>query len=241
MTKKEKPKTTETKGKTKKAKTKEVKNRAPISKKTSVKKERKHKTISLRLFGKWDSDIEVHDPGLRPYINLKPKFLPRSAGVYQKRRFHKSKMHIVERLALHLMVSGHSGKKHKTTSGRFGGRFTTVLKAVEDALTKLEEKEKKNPVEVLVRAIENAALREEITSYQVGSIIARSAVITSPQRRIDKTLRYFAQGAYKRTFKTKKSLADSLAEEVLGAYHNSPECLAIKEKDRVEREAMGAR
>jgi len=38
---------------------------------------------------------------------------------------------------------------------------------------KLEEKTKQNPIEIFVRAIENAALREEITSYQMGGVMVR--------------------------------------------------------------------
>jgi len=105
----------------------------------------------------------------------------------------------------------------------------------------VEKKENKNPVEVLVRAVENAALSEEIISYQMGSIMAREAVVTSPQRRIDKTLRFFAQGAFRRSFNKKKSFAEALAEEILMAYTGSPDSTAIKEKERIEREAAGAR
>jgi small subunit ribosomal protein S7 len=150
-------------------------------------------------------------------------------------------MHIVERLALHLMVPGHTGKRHRLTSGTFAGGFLNCLKAVERALVYIEKRENKNPVEVLIRAIENAAVREEIISYQLGSIMAREAVITAPQRRIDKTLRYFAQGAYRKSFHSKRGIEQALAEEILAAYNHSQDSLALREKDRIEREAAGAR
>ena len=204
-----------------------------------VKKREKTK-FDFKLFGRWDSNIEVKDPSLRGYINLEPKILPRSAGAHRG-RFHKSKTHIVERLALKMLVSGHTGKKHKLTSGKFSGNYDNVISIVERALDMIEKKEKKNPLEVLVKAIENAALREEVISYQIGSIMAREAVITAPQRRVDKTLRFFAQSAYRKSFNKKKTLADALAEEIMAAAANSQDSFAIKEKERIEREAGGAR
>jgi len=194
----------------------------------------------LKLFGKWETaSIPVTDLGLKPYINLDARAVPRTAGRLRK-TFHKSKAHIVERLALHMLVPGHTGKKHKRTSGPLGGAFYNVLTHVEKALDIVEKSENKNPVEVLVKAIENSALREEIISYQVGSIVAREGVISAPQRRVDKVLRFFAQGTYNKTFGKKNSLAKALSEEIIAASKGT-DCFAIREKERIEREATGAR
>jgi len=218
----------------------------PRTKKQAQKKDtannaKKGKTkFSLKLFGKWDSSIQVKDPSLVNYINLEPRYLPRSAGI-NRARFHKSKMHIVERLALYMMVPGHIGKRHRLTSGKLAGGLMTTLNAIEKALGIIEQREKKNPIEVLVNAIENAAIREEIISYRLGSITAREAVITAPQRRIDKTLRWFAQGAYRKAFGKKKGLAEALADEIMFAYKNSNESMAVRERERIEREAEGSR
>jgi len=209
--------------------------------KKEVKKEiPKIKAPSLKLFGRWSSAVEINDPSLRNYISLKERFLPRSAGIYRQ-RFHKSKMHILERMALHLMIPGHMGKRHRLTSGKLSGGFNKTLRIIEKSLEIMEEKEKKNPVEIFIRALENAGPREEIVSYQLGSIVARDAVVTAPQRRIDKALRLFSQGAYRKSFSKKKSIEQALAEEILAAYHGSSESLAIKERERIEREASGAR
>ncbi len=210
-----------------------------MEKKKSTKVRAKN-VFDVKLFNRWDSNVEIKDPSLVGYINIEPKLLPRSEGS-MRGRFHKSKSHIVERLALKMLVSGHTGKRHRLTSGIFGGGYTTILKEVEKSLEIIEKKTKKNPIEVLVGAVENAALCEEVISYQLGSIMAREAVITSPQRRVDKTLRFFAQSAYRKSFNKKKSLAEALAEELIAAYSNSAESFAIKEKERIEREAMGAR
>ena len=213
--------------------------RAP-RKPAKVQQKKERAKFDVKLFNRWDNNVEVQDASLRGYINLEPRILPRSAGI-QRGRFHKSKMHIVERLALKLMGSGHTGKKHKLTSGKFGGAYLNVLNVVEEALAIIEKKENKNPLEILVRAIENSCVREEVISYQLGSIMAREAVITAPQRRVDKTLRMFSQIAYRSAFNKRKGVSQALADEILAAAKGSSDSFAIKEKDRVEREAMGAR
>jgi small subunit ribosomal protein S7 len=194
----------------------------------------------FKLFGRWESEnINVNDPGLRPYINLDGRLIPRSSGRHRK-PFHKSKVHIAERLAQHLLVTGHTGKRHRVTSGPFGGSLYNALDVVERTFEIIEQQMKKNPIEVLVRAIEASALREEVISYQIGSIIAREAVITSPQRRVDRALRALTQGAYRKSFNKKVNIATALAEEIMAAA-TGKECFALKEKERIEREASGAR
>jgi len=197
----------------------------------------------IKLFNKWDIEgITVNDSGLKNYISLKPVVIPKTFGRTAKKQFHKSQMNIVERLANHLYVSGHRGKKHLITSGRNVGKTFKIWKVIEDTFKILEEKTKKNPVEVFVKALENAALREEITSFQVGGIIVRKAVVTAPQRRVDLAIRLIVQGAYQKSFNKPKKMADTLADEIFAAYSYDPQnSHAIKEKERIEREAAGAR
>ena len=197
----------------------------------------------IKLFNKWEIEgITVIDPGLKNYINLKPVIVPRTFGRTAKKQFHKSQMNIVERLANHLYVSGHRGKKHLITSGRNVGKTFKIWKIIEDSFKILEEKTKKNPVEVFVKALENAALREEITSFQVGGIIVRKAVMTAPQRRVDLALRLIVQGSFQKATNNTKRMADTLADELYAAYNYDPQnSHAIREKERIEREAAGAR
>lgn len=196
----------------------------------------------LKLFNRWDFNVEVKDPGLKPYINLKPIVFPKTGGRYSQQKFYKSKMNIVERFVNKLMVPGHRGKKHVLSSGRNIGKTQTIFNLIKEVFEKLEKKTNKNPLEILVRAIENAALREEITSYQMGGIIVRKAVITSPQRRVDAALTVITQSAYRKAFGKKISMADALVNEIFYAYQNdASKSEAIKEKERIEREAGGAR
>jgi len=164
-----------------------------------------------------------------------------SHGRHARKKFYKSDISIVERLMNHLFVPGHRGKKHKLTSGENVGKSITAYNIVKRCFEIIEEKTGKNPIEVFVSALENAALREEVSSYQMGAIIVRKAVVTAPQRRVDLALRYFAQGAYHKAFNSKKSIEESLADEIIAAYNNSKDSTAIQEKERLEREAEGAR
>src|SRR3989344_6290669 len=76
-----------------------------------VRKRDKH-VFNVKLFNRWDTNVPVNDPSLKGYINLEPRIIPRSAGS-QRGRFHKSRMHIVERLAAKRSGSGHTGNNHK--------------------------------------------------------------------------------------------------------------------------------
>lgn len=197
----------------------------------------------MKLFDEWRvEDVEPQDPGLKDYINLEPMLAPqKSRGRHASDRFAKSDVNLVERLMNKLMGPGHRGKKHKISSGKCGGSYSKVWKILKKTLKIIEDREDKNPVEVLLRAVENSALREEISSYQVGSIIQRKAVITSPQRRVDQALRYLTQGAYSNAVGTDKDMAECLADEIGAAWNQDRDSYAIRQKERLEREAAGAR
>ncbi len=197
----------------------------------------------IKLFDRWDTDIEIEDPGLKGYLNVKPVIVPKTYGRYANKQFHKSTdVNVIERIMNRLYVSGHRGKKHLLSSGQCSGKSMNAWKIMVETLEIIENKTKKNPVEVVIRAIENAALREEITSFKMGGVMARKAVIAAPQRRIDLALRMITQGSYHKTHSTNKPMARCLSDEILAAYeYDSSKSHAIREKERIEREASGAR
>ncbi len=199
--------------------------------------------MQIKLFNKWEFEgVEVKDFGLKPYINLSPIIIPRTGGKHSQQKFHKSKMNIVERLANKLMVPGHRGKKHLISSGRNTGKVQTIINIIEEVLEKLEKRTNENPLKILVIAIENASLREEISSYRLGGTVVRKAVVTSPQRRVDSALSIITQSAYRKAFNKKTPMVSALADEIFFAYKNdASKSEAIKEKERIEREAGGAR
>ncbi len=198
--------------------------------------------VQLKLFNKWDSSkVVVEDAGLKKYVDVRPLLVPRSFGRNAKQRFGKSKSNIVERLMNKLMVVGHKGKKHYRTSGHITGKGFHVYNTVKRSLELIEQETKQNPVQVFVKALENAAPREEITTIEYGGARYPQSVDCSPQRRVDIALRQFAQGTYNKSFGKKKGIVKALAEEIIKAYNNDQASQAISKKLELERQAESSR
>jgi len=199
-------------------------------------------TTDIQLFDRWDaSEAEISDPGLERYINTENIMAPRSKGRHADQQFYKADVQVVERLLNHLYVAGHKGSKHKVTSGHNVGKSEQNWRIIEGAFEQVAEETGENPVQVLVTAIENAAPTEEVVSYQRGGVMARKAVTMSPQRRVDFALRMLAQGAYHKTLEADDDAEDIIAAEIVGAYENDTSIQAIRERERREKEAEGAR
>ena len=197
--------------------------------------------MDFKVFDRWDIKVEVQDPGLKRYITLSSILVPKTGGRNVQTRFWKSKNNIVERLINKLMIPGHRGKKHKTTSGRVSGKSQKVYDIVENAFKIIEEKTKKNPIEVFVKALENAAPREEIISIEYGGARYQQDVECAPQRRVDIVLRQFVQGAYQKSFNKKINMTDALVDEILKAYNLDQTSTAIAKKLELERQADSSR
>ena len=198
--------------------------------------------VDFKLFNKWDTaGIVVVDPGLRKYVGLTPILVPRSFGRNNSQRYGKSKSHIVERLMNKLMVVGHKGKKHFKTSGHMTGKVINVYSAVKKSFEIIEQETKENPIQVFVKALENATPREEITTIEYGGARYPQSVDYAPQRRVDIALRHFAQGTYSKSFAKKRSIAQALAEEILKAYKMDQASQAISKKLELERQASSSR
>ncbi len=196
----------------------------------------------LKVFNKWDvSGIKVDDIGLSRYLTLSPKIMPKTGARYAGNRFHKSNTFIVERLASKLMSSGHKGKKHFISSGHNSGKKSLSLKIVENTFKIIEKKLKKNPVEVLVGAIENSAPREEVISIEYGGARYPKAVDVSPQRRIDLALRNITQGSYQKCFNKKMKISEALSNEIIEAYKCSGKSSAVSKKKLLERQAASSK
>ncbi|MGC8982427.1 MAG: 30S ribosomal protein S7 [Desulfurococcaceae archaeon] len=184
-----------------------------------------------KLFGKWSYDfIEVRDPSLKRYICLKPVRLPHTGGRHEHRKFGKSKVPIVERLINKLMYPGrNTGKKHLA--------YNIVKKAFDIIYLKTGE----NPIQVLIRAIENAAPREDTTRIMYGGITYHVSVDVSPQRRVDTALKHIAEGARLKAFNNPLPIEEALADEIILAASNDPKSYAIQKKEEIERIALSSR
>ena len=196
----------------------------------------------IKVFNRWNMDgVKVDDMGLQQYISLQPKIVPKTGARYAGNKFHKSRTFIVERLINKIMIPGHKSKKHYKTSGHITGKANTSYEIVEGAFKLVEKNTKENPIKVFVKAVENAAQREEIVTIEYGGARYPKAVECSPQRRVDLALRHMTQGAYHRTFNTKKGIINTLADEIVNAYRLSSASNAIAKKMEVERQADSSR
>jgi small subunit ribosomal protein S7 len=185
----------------------------------------------IRLFGEWSFDgIEVRDIGLKRYLNLEPVWLPHSGGRHEARRFRKSRLNIVERFINSLIKPGSSG-----------GEKSRITNSVQTAFKIIHLKTGRNPIEVLVRAIENASPNEDTTRIGYGGVVYRLAVDISPQRRIDVALRFIVHGMKEQTFGNRKTLEEIIADQLIGAANNDGNNFAIRRKQEVERVALSSR
>ena len=110
-----------------------------------------------------------------------------------------------------------------------------------DAFEIIAAKTKKNPVQVLVEALENAAPREEITRLQFGGISVPKAVDVAPSRRLDIALRNISKGTVQASFKNKKPVEECLADELILASKGDMNSFSVAKKEELERVASSAR
>ncbi len=209
--------------------------------------ERFYQPKDLKVFGRWSvEDVVVEDPSLRPYINLEPRILPHTHGRHAKKTFGKAQVHIVERLINKVMRSGASSYK---VGGHFMRReqrslMSKKIKAyevVKEAFAIIERRTKRNPIQILIKAIENSAPREDTTTIAFGGIRYHMAVDIAPMRRLDVALRNIALGASAKCYKNKTSYAQALAEEIIAAANRDPKSFAYSKKEEIERIAQSSR
>lgn len=185
----------------------------------------------IKLFGKWSFEgIEITDPGLKRYVSLRPVYVPHSMGRHEHGRFRKAEVNVVERLVNNLMRPGRSaGKKLRT------------INLVRNAFEIANLRTGKNPIEILVKAVENSAPCEDTTRISYGGVVYHMAVDVSPQRRVDLALRFISEGARKATFGNPRSYEECLAEELILAANNDMKSEAIRKKNEMERVARASR
>jgi len=185
----------------------------------------------IKLFQKWSfKDLKVQDVGLQRYLNLRPMVVPHSMGRHEHQRFRKANVNIVERLINNLMRPGkNAGKKAKTTN------------IVKQAFEIINLRTGKNPIEVLVKAVENSAPCEDTTRISYGGVVYHLSVDVAPQRRIDLALRHITEGARQASINNPRSIEGCLAEELMLAANNEIKSYAVAKRHELERVAQSSR
>ena len=185
----------------------------------------------VKLFGKWSfKDIRVQDVGLERYVSLKPVVAPHSMGRHEHKRFRKANISIVERLVNNLM-----------RPGKNAGKKARAMNIVKHAFELVNLRTGKNPVEVLVKAVENSAPCEDTTRISYGGIAYRLSVDVSPQRRVDLSLRNITEAARQASINNPRSIEECLAEELILAANRDIKSHAVSKRYELERVAQANR
>ena len=185
----------------------------------------------IKLFQKWTfKDVKVQDIGLQRYLNLTPMTTPHSMGRHEHQRFRKASVNIVERLINGLMRPGkNSGKKAKASN------------IVKQAFDIINLRTGKNPIEVLVKAVENAAPCEDTTRVSYGGVVYHLSVDIAPQRRIDLAIRHITEGARAATINNPKPIQETLADELILASNKDIKSAGVAKRNEIERVAQSSR
>jgi len=189
--------------------------------------------VKYPVFGKYPVDeVTFKDKGMEQYVVLGTHLVLHTEGRHASKEFGKSKVDMIERLINNLM-----------RKGKFTGKKGKATKVVMDAFAIIATKTKRNPIQVLVEAIEFTAPREEVTRLKYGGISVPKAVDVSPSRRLNIALRNIAMGAMASVFnsKSKKRIEHALADEIIAASKGDPNSHAVSKKEELERVAASAR
>ncbi len=196
-------------------------------------------TQNLLLFRKWDlSDIEIRDPGLKTAISLRRMIIPLTFGRSALKRFNKADVNIVERLGNKLM---HFGKRYAKNTGRMAGKKMNIYNTIKASFDIIHLRTGKNPVEVLVRAVENSAPNEDTTRIVYGGTVYHVSVDVAPIRRVDLALRFIADGVKEATFSNPRAMEEHLADQLILAASNDSASTSVKKKNELERIAQASR
>jgi small subunit ribosomal protein S7 len=185
----------------------------------------------IKLFQKWSfKDAKVIDIGLQRYLNLTPMTTPHSMGRHEHQRFKKANVNIVERLINNLMRPGkNSGKKAKTAN------------IVKQAFEIIYLRTGKNPIEVLVKAVENCSPCEDTTRVSYGGVVYHLSVDVAPQRRIDLAIRHITEGARAASANNPLSIQEAIANELVLAANKDIKSAGIAKRNEIERVAQSSR
>jgi small subunit ribosomal protein S7 len=194
-----------------------------------LEKEGEKKAEEFKLFDIYDTS------------DFRGRLVLKNYGRRKGNKFAKAEFNILERLANRIAVPGHIGKKHKIITSWASGSYNRNMGIVMKALKIIEDKTKKNPIQVVVTAIENSGPRDEITVIEHAGARYPQAVDSSPMRRVDMAVRWIVQGAYSKAFGKKRKMHDTLAEEIIKASEGNMESYAVGKRNEAEKQADSAR
>ncbi len=201
--------------------------------------------MEYKVFGKWEiGNVVIRDSTLQKQISLQPKIIPHSFGKAARKAFQKEKLNVVERLINKVMRSGQGKRKlsGKYIRGRGScGKKIQAMRIVSEAFDIVHGQTNENPVQVLVRAVENSAPREDVTRLKKGGVAYSQAVDVAPLKRVDESLKNIALAGFYGSFNQNVSAAEALAKELVQAGKDDNTAMSIKRRNEVERVALASR
>merc|ERR1712125_225484 len=187
------------------------------------------------LFGKWNyEDLNISDKTMEIYISVhtsKQKvFVPHTAGRYQLKRFRKASMPLVEGLMGTIAYHGrNTGKKLK------------AMRIVKQALDIIHHHTGANPLQIVIDAVGNCGPREDSTRIGRGGVVKRQAVDVSSFRRVNQGIYFIATCTRNKGLRTIRAISELLADEIMAAAKNSPNCSSVKKREEIEKNAKANR
>ena len=117
------------------------------------------------------------------------------------------------------------------------GKKSTATRIVYDAMDIIEDKLKKNPIEVMEMALKNVGPVMEVRPRRVGGATYQVPMEVDPQRRLTLAIRWIMSATRSRTG---KSFAEKLAAELMEAAENQGSAIRKKEETHKMAEANRA-
>ena len=121
------------------------------------------------------------------------------------------------------------------------GKKTKAANVVRQAFEIVNLRTNKNPIEVLVNAVENSSPCEDTTRISMGGIVYHLSVDVAPQRRIDLAIRHIGEGARAAAINNPRSIEECLAEELILAGNHDMKSYAVAKRHEIERVAQASR
>ena len=114
----------------------------------------------------------------------------------------------------------------------YGGKKTTAEKIIYDALDKIKEKTKEDPIKIFNEAIKNVKPNLEVRSRRVGGATYQVPVEVKTNRSQALAIRWLINASRKRK---DKKMSDKIFNEIYDAYQNRGS--AIKKKEDMHKMA----
>jgi small subunit ribosomal protein S7 len=117
------------------------------------------------------------------------------------------------------------------------GKKSTATRIVYDAMDIIEDRLKKNPIEVLELALKNVGPVMEVRPRRVGGATYQVPMEVDPQRRLTLAIRWLMSATRSRSG---KSFAEKLSAELMEAAENQGSAIRKKEETHKMAEANRA-